>query len=132
MDNCNWIEMTDSYYAGNDIYFLIGQQYKYKDTVQAFREYGCDEGCSRMMLHYVVCLDGIDYEIPSDVAVVVPTNNRPDDEVGGYKWRRKYREDKTDWMKNAEDIIGSFPKRKGKAVDLRKYNELTNFGKQRK
>lgn len=124
MDNCLWIEMTDSYQAEDGTYFIFGRQYKYKYTVSAFREYHCESGCDRQMLHYVVCLDEVDYLIPSDVAVKVDFNNRPDDEVGGHRWRKKYREDRSDWMGNAEKLFGAFPKRKGAARDLRKYREL--------
>ena len=126
MSDCTWIEMTDNYEASDGTMFLVGRQYKFMDSIHKQKEsIGCKQECPIYMEHFVVCLSDKFYDIPSDVAIYQPKGNtRPSDEVDGEAWRNKYRTDKSDWMKEAELAMGSFPKRQGKAIDLRKYKEL--------
>lgn len=126
MSDCTWIEMTDNYQAKDGTWFLAGRQYKFMDSIFKEKEsIGCKEECMNIMEHFVVCLDDKYYDIPTDVAIYLPKGNtRPKDEEDGIAWRNKYRTDKSDWMKEAELALGSFPKRQGKAIDLRKYKEL--------
>lgn len=120
-----WIEMTATWVSPTGIYFPIGYQYMYDSIITKHREYHfCEAGCEMIIEHFRVCKDDEWYDIPKDVAVAISINNlRPNDEADGLGWRKKYRTDKSDWMTEAEKF-GAFPKRKGKAVDLRKYNQI--------
>jgi hypothetical protein len=125
MTTCDkWIEMTDTWLSEDMVYFVIGKQYMYDSIIEKMREYhSCEAGCLGMIPHFRVCLDDKWYEIPSDVAVTT-SDLRPNDESDGHGWRKKYREDKSDWVALSKKLLGSFPLRKGKAVDLRKYNQI--------
>ena len=126
MNNCNWIEMTETWVAEDGTYFPIGNQYVYDAIVlKSENNNNCDISCDAVINHYKVCLKDVWYEIPSSVAVISPSYNlRSNDENGGLKWRKKYRADDSDWMDLSVKTMGSFPKRKGKSVNVKKYNKI--------